>query len=135
MTLELGGKSPAIMFPDADIRNALRWQRDPCSRVWCIVLIHWDSRCSAAALINAGQVCASTSRLYLHRAIADGFNEGLKGIYLDAAQSMGPESPNPMGVPPLADEAMLERVLSYIASGKKDAKLAVGGERKDFDGY
>jgi acyl-CoA reductase-like NAD-dependent aldehyde dehydrogenase len=56
-----------------------------------------------AFLVNAGQVCATTSRLYIHRSIAPQFIEGLKGIYRAAAEQMGPDD-GPMGVPPVTDK-------------------------------
>ncbi|KAK7422456.1 hypothetical protein QQZ08_009508 [Neonectria magnoliae] len=115
VTLELGGKSPAIVFADADFDNALRW-------------------CSSAILINAGQVCATTSRLYLHRDVAVKFIEALKGIYLTAAEQMGPEG-GPTSVPPVADEQQFKKVLSLIDSGKQTAKLAVGGASKNLEGF
>ncbi|KAF5010310.1 hypothetical protein FDECE_3515 [Fusarium decemcellulare] len=115
VTLELGGKSPAIVFPDADIRNAIHW-------------------CSSAALVNAGQVCASTSRLYVHKDIAEDTIARLKAIYHAAAEQMGPDSQAPQGVSPVADEAQLNRVLSYIEAGKQAANLIVGGRQKDLKG-
>ncbi|KAM5346269.1 hypothetical protein ACJ41O_009274 [Fusarium nematophilum] len=114
VTLELGGKSPTIVFPDADFENALRW-------------------CSSAIMINAGQVCATISRLYIHKDIAPEFIKALKGIYYAAAEQMGPGD-GPMGVPPVADEHQLRNILSYIEAGKKDAELAIGGVEKDVRG-
>ncbi|KAJ4317086.1 hypothetical protein N0V84_007539 [Fusarium piperis] len=115
VTLELGGKSPAIVFSDADFEDALRW-------------------CSSAIIINAGQVCATTSRLYIHKDIAPQFIKGLKGIYYAASKQMGPDD-GPMGVPPVADEHQLRSILSYIEAGKKEAELVIGGARKDAKGF
>lgn len=92
------------------------------------------SRCSSAILINAGQVCAATSRLYLHKDIATQVIESLKGIYRAAAEQMGPGD-DPMSVPPVADEQQFRNILLYIESGKGTAELIAGGASKPLEGY
>ena len=58
VTLELGGKSPSIIFPDADIENALTMS-------------------SQNFLLNSGQVCVAATRVFVHEAIAEKFIDGL----------------------------------------------------------
>ncbi|KAJ4289525.1 hypothetical protein N0V90_010854 [Kalmusia sp. IMI 367209] len=115
VTLELGGKSPSLVFEDADIESALTGN-------------------SQGFLFNSGQVCVAASRLFVQASIADKFIEGLKARFQGLDAAMGdPTSPNTF-FGPLADKAQLERVLGYIEAGKSEAKLLVGGERKGDKG-
>jgi acyl-CoA reductase-like NAD-dependent aldehyde dehydrogenase len=59
VTLELGGKSPAIIFPDADIEKAI-------------------PKVAFGFILNSGQACVSTNRVYVHESIVDEFTEKLK---------------------------------------------------------
>lgn len=91
-------------------------------------------RNSQGFLFNSGQVCAAASRLFVHAPIADKFIEGLKARFEGASGIMGdPTAPGTM-LGPLADTKQLERVLGFIESGKSEAKLLVGGERKGDKG-
>ncbi|KAF2183863.1 aldehyde dehydrogenase [Zopfia rhizophila CBS 207.26] len=115
VTLELGGKSPSLVFADADIENALNGN-------------------SQGFLFNSGQACIAASRLFVHSSIAEKFIEGLKARFEGAQGIMGdPSEPNTM-LGPLADTKQLERVLGFIEAGKTEAKLLVGGERKSDKG-
>lgn len=117
-TLELGGKSPNIVFDDADLDKAV-------------------SGALNAAFLNQGEICCGGSRLLLQEGIHDQFVERLVarakkiqvGHPLDWESRMGP----------MISQKHLEKVLSYIQIGKKEAKLACGGKRltgKGFDkGY
>ncbi|CAG7554670.1 unnamed protein product [Fusarium equiseti] len=117
VALELGGKSPVLVFNEANTDKAI----DFCTNMF---------------LFNSGQVCAAPSRVYIQRDIADSFIENLKTRYSQVTSSLG-ASPNDattfMG--PLADGAQYDRVMSYIDSGKKEAELAVGGHRVGDEGY
>jgi betaine-aldehyde dehydrogenase len=109
VTLELGGKSPLIVFDDAKLENAV----------------------SGALLGNfysAGEVCSNGTRVFVQRRIKGAFMERLKaraaalviGDPLDARTQIGA----------LISEAHMQRVLGYIARGKAEgAQLIVGGER------
>ena len=130
VTLELGGKSPSVVFEDANIENALVGyvafifeplvQQPPTDTT---------SRNSDFFLFNSGQACIAASRLFVQSSIADKFIEGLKARFEGAAQAFGdPSAPTTM-FGPLADTKQLERVLSYIELGKSEAQLATGGER------
>ena len=117
VTLELGGKSPAIIFDDADMEVALRG-------------------CSAGFLFNSGQICASASRLYVQESVATKFVEALKDQFETLGAGMGVDpSLKTAGLGPLADEQQFERVLGYIEKGKQTASLLTGGAAKGTSGY
>ncbi|KAF2688732.1 aldehyde dehydrogenase [Lentithecium fluviatile CBS 122367] len=115
VTLELGGKSPSIVFDDANIENALEGN-------------------SQGFLFNSSQACIAASRLFVQASIADKLIEGLKARFEGASAIMGdPSAPGTM-LGPLADTRQLERVLGFIEAGKSEAKLLVGGGRKGDKG-
>ncbi|KAF2640837.1 aldehyde dehydrogenase [Massarina eburnea CBS 473.64] len=110
VTLELGGKSPSLVFEDANLDNALVMNSD-------------------MFLFNNAQACIAASRLFVQSSIADKFIEGLKARFEGAVQAIGdPSAPTTMQGP-LADLKQLERVLGYIEAGKSEGTLAVGGAR------
>ena len=109
VTLELGGKSPIIVFPDADLDSALR-------------------AAVMGILVNAGQICAASSRLVVHEEIADDFVAGLRervqrvkvGDPLDPATQVGP----------VVCTRQYDKVMSFIEQGVSEgAKVVVGGGR------
>jgi acyl-CoA reductase-like NAD-dependent aldehyde dehydrogenase len=109
VSLELGGKSPNIVFADADLDAAVRGAL-------------------TGIFYNKGEVCAAGSRLLLEQRIHDEFVDrltervqGLKvGDPLDKATRMGP----------VVSAAQLETVLGYIGAGRADgARLVAGGQR------
>ncbi len=113
LSLELGGKSPNILFPDCERKAALK------AAFWGI-------------FANKGEVCSAGSRLLLHEAMHDEFVGELVdmaskmrvGDPLDPATEMGSQ----------ISAAQMERILGYIASGVEEgARLLCGGER-DTDG-
>ncbi len=113
LSLELGGKSPQIIFPDADFDPAV----DAC--FWGI-------------FGNKGEVCNAGSRVLVHEKAYDAFLERL----LERTQRMvvgDPLDPKTQMGAQVSDKQM-KTILSYIASGKEQgAKLLAGGER-DVDG-
>jgi aldehyde dehydrogenase (NAD+) len=91
-------------------------------------------RNSQGFLFNSGQACIAASRLFVQSGIADTFIETLKAHFQGAEGIMGdPSKPSTM-LGPLADNAQLKRVLGFIETGKTEAKLLVGGERKGDKG-
>ena len=109
LSLELGGKSPNIIFPDADLDAALS------AAFWAIYA-------------NKGEVCSAGSRLLLHKDIHDQFLERLVekakkmvvGNPLDLKTEMGAQ----------ISQAQLDRILGYVNSGvEQGARLECGGER------
>ncbi|KAL6231965.1 hypothetical protein BDW75DRAFT_243393 [Aspergillus navahoensis] len=116
VTLELGGKSPAIIFPDADLTTAIQWA-------------------AKGVTMNGGQVCVAPSRVYVHESIADALIAGVKQEFERIATTLGSD-PQAYGstFAPLIDAQQHDRVHSYIEQGKKEAKLVTGGWRYDKPG-
>lgn len=109
--LELGGKDPAIVFPDADLDVAVP------GIVW-------------ASYLNAGQVCTSTERVYVHRSLHDEFVE--RSVTLTAGLEVGDPFAPATHVGPMRTAAGRDRVLSQIAEAvESGATVAVGGEARD----
>ncbi len=111
VTLELGGKNPNIVFPDAKLDRALKG-----------VL--------AGAYQNAGQMCWAGSRLFVHESIQGDFLRRLA----DAAAKMklGPGLREETQMGPLASRAQEASVLGYIeAGGREGASLLAGGRKAD----
>ncbi|HTX82203.1 MAG TPA: aldehyde dehydrogenase family protein [Streptosporangiaceae bacterium] len=108
VNLELGGKSPTIIMPDADLAAAVQ--------------------AGAAAVVrNAGQSCFATTRLLVHRRIAAEFAELL--VAAVAGLSVGPGLEDP-DLGPVASAQQLEKVLVALESGRADgARLVAGGGR------
>jgi phenylacetaldehyde dehydrogenase len=115
VSLELGGKSPVIVFPDVDVNMAI-------------------GGASNAIFFNAGQVCAAGSRLFAHRKIFDKVIEGISGAAGSIKLGPGLDPQTQMG--PLVSREQQERVLGYINAGKSEgASVAVGGEAPSHPGY
>ncbi|KAJ5371834.1 Aldehyde dehydrogenase N-terminal [Penicillium concentricum] len=112
--LELGGKSPAIIFPDADIEHAVEETKHS---------IQW----------NSGQVCMANSRIYVHESIASNFIELFNKRFADVAigDPLLPDSNHG----PQADEVQFKQVQAYIESGKKAGKMSLGAETIDQQGF
>lgn len=110
VTLELGGKSPSIIFEDANIEAAV-------------------TQASQSFLLNSGQICAAASRTFVHEKIASQVVEALKAAYQQFDHAVGDPQSDSTFLGPLADKKQYEKVMNFIEIGKKDAKLLVGGER------
>ena len=114
VSLELGGKSPNIVFADADLEGAVRG---------ALIGIFY----------NMGEICTAGSRLLVQEQVHDALMDKL----VAGAAKMQPGDPfdpkTRMG--PLVSEDHMKTVLKYIDIGKKEAKLATGGERKGDVGY
>ncbi len=112
-TMELGGKSPNIVFADANMEAALQ------AAFWGIF---W----------NKGEVCVAGSRILVERGIYDEFVEkfsamakaAVLGDPLDPATQLGP----------IATRAEYDKILKYIAIGKQTARLTSGGGAPKIDG-
>ena len=116
VTLELGGKNPMIVFPDADLKKAL------------------PAAISGMAFTWSGQSCGSLTRLFLHDSIYDASVKQLAGI-VDAMKVGNPlDESNDMG--PIIHKAQYENVLYYIAVGKEEgARLVAGGIKPPGDQF
>ena len=115
VTLELGGKSPNIVFNDADIEQAISWV-------------------NFGIYYNHGQCCCAGTRIYVQDGIYDKFVEAFK----KRAQQ------NKVGDPfaddtfqgPQVSQLQYDRIMGYIKSGKEDgATVEIGGERHGDKGY
>jgi betaine-aldehyde dehydrogenase len=109
VTLELGGKSPLIVFDDARIDNAV-------------------AGALLANFYSAGEVCSNGTRVFVHRRIKAAFLERLK--VRAAAMRVGDPMDPRTQVGALISEAHMEKVLAYIARGRAEgARVLVGGYR------
>lgn len=116
VTLELGGKSPSIIFDDAEIDNAL-------------------TATSQGFLVNSGQACIAATRVFIQESIADKFVEQLKARFEQLKHAMGnPSDPN-MYFGPLVDKIQFDRVMNYLEVGKGEAQLVTGGNRLGDSGF
>ncbi len=116
VSLELGGKNPLVVFPDADLPTAV------------------DAAVRGMNFTWQGQSCGSTSRLIVHASIHDEFVEHL-AAKVDGIRSGDPGDPaTETGA--LVNEAQLDKVLSFIDIGKQDGgRLVAGGVRLVHDDY
>lgn len=116
VSLELGGKSPNIVFPDVDLDYAVEVSSD-------------------AVLGNMGQVCCAGTRTYVHEAIYDQFvkKSVLRAQSLKVGDPFNPDTFNG----PQIDEIQTAKILELIESGRNQgAKLHCGGMRvAGMDGY
>ena len=115
VSLELGGKSPVIVLPDADPNTVI-------------------GGAAGAIFFNAGQVCAAGSRLYVHRKIFDKVVEGVGNAAEGIKLGPGLDPATQMG--PLVSREQQDRVLEYIEAGRKEgASIVAGGDAPSHDGY
>ncbi|KAJ7580185.1 aldehyde dehydrogenase [Mycena floridula] len=117
VTLELGGKSPSIVFDDANLEQTVPW-------------------ITRGIYTITGQMCTAGSRIYVQEGIYDKFLEAFTRISQTLQKTSGdPFSPE-SGLGPLASRAQFDRVQSYIESGKSQgATIHTGGERSGTEGY
>ncbi len=115
VTMELGGKSPMIVFDDADIENVV----------------------SGAILGNfysSGQVCSNGTRVFVQKGIKDAFLKRLSERL--ATAKIGDPMDEEVNFGPMVSENQMNIALSYIEKGKAEgARLVYGGERVEGDGF
>ena len=116
ITLETGGKSPLIVFADADLDQAVKWSH-------------------IGIMSNMGQICTATSRILVEESIYDKFVSLFKEQVKSVSKVGDPFSDETFQGPQVT-KAQYDKVLSYIESGKSEgATLAMGGEaHKDLNG-
>jgi phenylacetaldehyde dehydrogenase len=115
VSLELGGKSPVIVLPDANLDAVI-------------------GGAANAIFFNAGQVCAAGSRLYAHSKVFDQVVEGVSQAAAKIRLGPGLDPQTEMG--PLVSKEQQDRVLGYIEAGRKGgAKVMTGGEAPNGQGY
>lgn len=115
VTMELGGKSPLVIFDDADLEDAI-------------------GGAMLGNFYSAGQVCSNGTRVFVQRGIKERFLERLKAR--TEAISMGDPMDEATQMGPVASAAQMEKVLSYIDKGRAEgARLIVGGARLNGPGF
>lgn len=115
VTLELGGKSPNVVYDDADLETAIAGAAD-------------------AIFFNQGQVCSAGSRLFVQQGIYDDVVAGVSEIATNMKVGSGFESDTQMG--PLVSREQLDRVTGYLRSGiDEGAEVTAGGAWIDRPGY
>src|SRR2546430_11918486 len=114
VTLELGGKSPNIVFADADIDSAVKGAIN-------------------GIFYGKGEVCNAGSRLFLESKLKDEFTEKLVGRALKMRPADPLDPKTRLGA--IGSQEQMQTLLGFIESGKKDgAKLVAGGNRVSVDG-
>jgi phenylacetaldehyde dehydrogenase len=115
VSLELGGKSPNVVFKDADLDVAI-------------------GGAASAIFFNHGQCCCAGSRLYVERPVFDKVVEGVAAKAKKINVGSGLEPKTSMG--PLVSEEQVQRVCSYLESGFSEGATALAGGKKLGDkGY
>ncbi|PZN32329.1 MAG: betaine-aldehyde dehydrogenase [Proteobacteria bacterium] len=115
LVMELGGKSPVVVLPDADLDAAAK------------AIAH-------GIFFNSGQTCSAGSRLLAHRRIVAELTERIVTIARGLRLGPGLDPSTQLG--PLVSQAHLERVSGFIEQARIDgATLATGGQRKPGAGY
>ena len=115
VTLELGGKSPLLVFADADFDLAVQTALD-------------------ANFYTAGEVCSNATRVFVEASIATAFEAAL--VERARAMTVGDPMADDVQMGALISEPHLQKVLDYVASGTAEgATLAVGGNRLHPQGF
>ncbi|OKL61224.1 Aldehyde dehydrogenase [Talaromyces atroroseus] len=115
VTLELGGKSPNIVLPDANLEDAVTWVNQ-------------------GIFFNHGQCCCAGSRILVHESIYDEF----LALFKKRAQQNNVGNPfNPETFQgPQVSQVQYDRIMEYITDGKRSgAKVITGGDRHGNEGY
>jgi succinate-semialdehyde dehydrogenase/glutarate-semialdehyde dehydrogenase len=114
-TLELGGHAPTIVFADADIEKAAEMTARSKYR-------------------NAGQICITPTRFYLHEAIHDRFVAKFRAVAASLKLGDGLDPATQMG--PLANSRRIDAMESLVSDAQRaGARIELGGERKGERGY
>jgi len=115
ITLELGGKSPSILFPDADIDKAITAAVSSFTR-------------------NSGQICSAGTRLFVHQSLHDEVAEKIVAIASRLKVGLPLEKDVDLG--PLISSKQKDRVVSYIEAGlEQGATPSLLGSHKSDTGY
>lgn len=114
VTLELGGKSPNVVYADADIDRAIAGSAN-------------------AIFSNQGECCTAGSRLYVEEPVYDQVVQGIveQGRQIKLGNGLDPQTT--MG--PLVSQEQLDRVTGYIDASRSDGATVIGGDRVGDRGY
>jgi len=110
VTLELGGKSPFIVFPDADLGKVVQAVAD-------------------GIFYSTGEICDAFSRAIVHESVVDEFTDR----FVETAESyvLGDPLSEETTMGPLTSERQFETVMDYVRTGKSEAELLCGGGTPD----
>ncbi|KAI0392104.1 aldehyde dehydrogenase [Xylariaceae sp. FL0594] len=115
ITLETGGKSPLVVFADADLEQAAKWAH-------------------TGVMSNMGQICTATSRILVNEKVYDDFVAQFKEV-LKTTSKVGDPFAEDTFQGPQVTKAQYERVLGFVESGQSEgAVLATGGRPCPLDG-
>lgn len=115
ITLELGGKSPQLVFADADLEQSMFW-------------------IAMGNFYHQGQVCAAGTRVIVHESIADDVVEGLVAAAESSVIGDPFDENSTQGT--IVNERQLDNIMRYIDKGKNEgAQLITGGRRVDRPGF
>jgi len=117
VTLELGGKSPTVIFDDADLDEAIKWA-------------------SFGIFFNMGQSCTAGSRIFVQEGIYDQFLSTFTAIAAELGKKTGDPFKEGIEHGPQVSKVQFDRVMGYINSGKSaGATVHHGGERHGDEGF
>lgn len=114
VSLELGGKSPNIIFKDCDIQKAILGAAN-------------------AIFFNHGQCCCAGSRLFIQESIYEEVLDGVKNIAKNIRVEVGMSENSMMG--PLVSKEQFSKVTNYIVDGVKEGALLISNNQQKEDGY
>ncbi|MGZ6227182.1 MAG: aldehyde dehydrogenase family protein [Candidatus Binataceae bacterium] len=115
VSLELGGKSPNIIFPDADMEQAV-------------------PNAMMGVFFNSGQVCCAGTRIFVQKDVYDKFNDSLAKFSAGMTMGDGLDPKTMMG--PLVSKEQFDKVKGYLELGKKEgARVTTGGAAAPGKGY
>ncbi|PPQ79486.1 hypothetical protein CVT24_010143 [Panaeolus cyanescens] len=113
VTLELGGKSPTVIFDDADLDQAVKWA-------------------AHGIYFNMGQACTAGSRIFVQEGVYDKFIDAFTGVTQYITAKTGDPFSGGMEHGPQVSQVQFDRIMSYIESGKSEgATLHIGGQQHD----
>ncbi|KAF9563465.1 aldehyde dehydrogenase [Agrocybe pediades] len=117
VTLELGGKSPTVIFDDANLEKTIKWA-------------------AFGIFYNMGQCCTAGSRIFVQEGIYDKFLEKFTAHATEFSQKTGDPFGTDVQHGPQVSQTQFDRVMGYIESAKSEgAKVHIGGERHGNEGF
>jgi betaine-aldehyde dehydrogenase len=114
VTLELGGKSPFIVFEDADLDSAV-------------------GGAMIANFYSTGQVCSNGTRVFVHESVKDEFLKKL--VARTSAMKIGDPLDPDTNIGPLVSAEHFRKVAAYLEAGKREARLVHGGGMPEIAGF
>ncbi|KAJ6480385.1 aldehyde dehydrogenase [Mycena sanguinolenta] len=117
VTLELGGKSPTVIFDDCNLDQTIKWA-------------------TRAMYGNMGQSCVAGTRIFVQEGIYDQFMEKFTAMVKGLTAATGDPFLGTTMHGPQVSQVQFDRIMGYIASGKSDgATVHIGGERHGTEGF